>query len=572
VSEVGIVGQGGIGEGNPLQARELGHGATVVSVAMVAIASGSAVFAHAPVEGRLVVTDGADDVLDLMVDGADDVIVLVRDAGATFLSPIFPELLGVVCTGGTPASHVGIVSREFQVPCAMGVTFDGDPPPTGTRIVLDCSDATALVRLAGSDPVGAPVSAGAGPAASGGSSPQPLLPRPQRLGRTPPDPALLVRGAPVTGDERKAEANRLIAYHEPITRALTVERTSYHSQLIPVTPYILVACVETWYRYPEMMRAIDAAMPAETIAAAGHRPGSRINSVHYWSIANFYLTGRKVLTAMDPSLDDADAAYSVLDFWERGAMAFRHGDGTRQAWDADDVVRPYGPDVIAELVDGVVPVTTSEHRDRIKRFNATLRNYLFLLYFDTRIGTGDSGPYPLPDGRVLLVRDFYQLGPSDYWWSDVAEGMPYQHLVSALVLDGVDVHVTDFGSATTTPEDYLDHVVGFSLFTTDGGGTGRALRPVDLGEIDGIADFVAEVNVAHYRNVVAMSRDEKIRCGAFVYFGFLKPFAEVAGVAGDLDWTVPVATEGFLYELLSSMDGDTLPDIDPNSPYFDPIP
>ena len=36
-----------------------------------------------------------------------------------------------------------------------------------------------------------------------------------------------------------------------------------------------------------------------------------------------------------------------------------------------------------------------------------------------------------------------------------------------------------------------------------------------------------------------MSREEKIRCGAYVYFSFLRPFAAVAGIADELDWTVP---------------------------------
>ena len=40
--------------------------------------------------------------------------------------------------------------------------------------------------------------------------------------------------------DRKAEANRLIAYHAPIAQALTAERTSLESQLIPVTAYIVV--------------------------------------------------------------------------------------------------------------------------------------------------------------------------------------------------------------------------------------------------------------------------------------------------------------------------------------------
>ena len=45
-----------------------------------------------------------------------------------------------MCTGGTPRSHIGIVSREFQVPCVMGCVFD-DVPADGTEVELDCSGA-----------------------------------------------------------------------------------------------------------------------------------------------------------------------------------------------------------------------------------------------------------------------------------------------------------------------------------------------------------------------------------------------------------------------------------------------
>lgn len=366
----------------------------------------------------------------------------------------------------------------------------------------------------------------------------------------------------------KAAAQELIAYHSPISKAYTAERTSYSSQLIPVTAYILVACCETFTRYPEMMRIIDAAMPAEEIGRTGHRPGSNVNSVYLWSIANFFLTGRKVLTAMDPTLDDPEAAWTVLDFWDRAARAFRHDDGTRQAIDADGIVRPYGDDIIATLLAGTVPVTDDDERARLKRFNATLVNYLFLLYFDTRVGTGDSGPYPLPDGRVLVVRDFYRMGRSDFWWSDVAADVPYDHLTAALVLDGVDVRVTDFGSSITTPEDYLDRLVGFGLFTTDT--PDRSLRPVPLDEIDDLVKIVRRVNAQHYRNVAAMSRDEMIRAGAYVYFSFLRPFADAAGVTDQLDWTVPRDLAEPVYQLLSSINGEDVP-FDADAEYYEPL-
>jgi hypothetical protein len=359
----------------------------------------------------------------------------------------------------------------------------------------------------------------------------------------------------------------MIAYHGPISKQLTLERTAIGSQLIPITAYIVVACAEAFYRYPEMMRQIDAALPAEEIGRRARRPGDNVNLVYLWSIANFWLLGRKVVTQFDPSTDDAETAFTVLDFWERAAAAFHGDSGARQAWDVEGRVTPYGQDVVGLLTDAAQPVDGAL-RDEVKRFNATLVNYLFLLYFDTRVGSGDTGPYRLPDGRVLLVRDFYRMSKSDFWWSDVAADVPYQYLTAGLVLEDVDVRVTDFGSCITEPEDYLDRLVGFSLFTTDG--IDRSLRPVPLDEIGEIVAVVRRAQAQHYRNIAAMSRDEKIRCGAYVYFSFLKPFAEAAGVADGLDWTVPKVLPDPVYQFLSAIDDGTV-EVEQDGEYYDQL-
>ncbi|HEY2814307.1 MAG TPA: hypothetical protein VGJ03_12645 [Acidimicrobiales bacterium] len=370
-------------------------------------------------------------------------------------------------------------------------------------------------------------------------------------------------------DEQRARANELIAYHSPISAALTAERTSLESALIPVTAYIVVACAESYLRYPEMMRAIDAVMPAEEIGRRARRPGCQIDSCFLWSIANFPLVGRKVFGMLDPSLDTPDRMYTILEFWERAALAYR-GDGTRQAWDTGSAM-PYDPGVIANLLDGANAIEDDE-RSRIKRFNATLVTYLFLLYFDTRAGYCDTGPYPVPGhpSRKLLVRDFYRLSQSDFWWSDVASGVPYQNLTAAFVLDGVDFTVTDFGTSNHEPIDYLDHVVEFGLFTTDGGAHGE-LRAVPLDETDGIVAAVRTAQAQHYRRIAAMERDEKIRCGAYVYFSFLRPFAQEAGIADQLDWSVPRDLPDVAYQMLSAIEGDNSGAMDEGD-YYEPIP
>lgn len=355
--------------------------------------------------------------------------------------------------------------------------------------------------------------------------------------------------------ESIALANRLIDYHAPISKALTAERTSLESALIPVTAYIVVACAEAFLRYPEMVRHIDAAMPAEEIGRRARRPGCQVDTCYLWSIANFHLLGRKIMAMVDPAGDDPEGTATVLDFWERAALAYR-GDGTRQAWDTG-TARPYDDAVVARLLEDLTPIEDEAHRASVQRLSATLVNHLFLLYFDTRAGYGDTGPYEVPGapGRSLLVRDFYRLGVSDFPWSDVCGDVPYRNLTAALVLDGVESTITDFGTSNHTPEDYLSRLTGFALYTTDDQPPG-ALRLVPPDEYDDLVGAVRKAQAQHYRAIAGMDRDAKIRAGAYVYFTFLRPFAEEAGVADELDWTVPRDLPEPLYQLMSAMQGE----------------
>ena len=87
-----------------------------------------------------------DDVLELMDDTAEGVVAGVQDAGATFLAPIFDELTAVVCMSGTQVSHIGIVSREYEVPCIMATAFADGVPADGTEVEVDCSGESGIVR------------------------------------------------------------------------------------------------------------------------------------------------------------------------------------------------------------------------------------------------------------------------------------------------------------------------------------------------------------------------------------------------------------------------------------------
>ena len=109
------------------------------------IGTGTNVFPAAPVRGQWRRLSSPDDVIALLDDSAEGVVACVADAGATFLAPIFDDLAAVVCLSGTPMSHIGIVSREYRVPCLMGVDLT-DEPVDGTLVEIDCSTNPGVVR------------------------------------------------------------------------------------------------------------------------------------------------------------------------------------------------------------------------------------------------------------------------------------------------------------------------------------------------------------------------------------------------------------------------------------------
>jgi hypothetical protein len=373
-------------------------------------------------------------------------------------------------------------------------------------------------------------------------------------------------GTPAPAWDRH-EVNRWVRYHGEIAYGLTRERTALASALIPVTPYILVAGVECYRRHPEMVQVIERAASPAVLGASGRTIGSQIDTVHLWSLANIYLVGRQVLAGAAMLDWDADVTRTatVLAFWCEAARAFR-ADGRLQAHDADGIVVPYAAR-LDEIAVACTPVDDAR-RALATRLNALLCSYLFLLYFDTRAGYQDTGPYLLPDGRVVLLRAFNKFGPSDFPWSGtVAAALPCSTVLAAFVLDEVEVRITDFGTSVTAPEGYLSRLESFALFDVAPGG---AIAPLDDPELTALAAAVRAAQRDLYRLIAGMTRRERIHAGAYVYFSFLRPFAEAAGVVDDLDWTVPRDSLD-LFPILELL--ETTPEIDATpATYYAPIP
>jgi hypothetical protein len=80
----------------------------------------------------------ADDVFELMINGMPpDTIAIIDDSGGTLTAPILERFTAVVCMGGTVRSHLGILTREFGIPCLMNAKVGGIR--TGDRLELNTS-------------------------------------------------------------------------------------------------------------------------------------------------------------------------------------------------------------------------------------------------------------------------------------------------------------------------------------------------------------------------------------------------------------------------------------------------
>ena len=148
-------------------------------------------------------------------------------------------------------------------------------------------------------------------------------------------------------------------------------------------------------------------------------------------------------------------------------------------------------------------------------------------------GYQDTGPYPLADGRVLLLRAYNRLGVSHFPWSaEVSAAMPHREVLGAFVLRDAQLRVTDFGTSVTNPR---------TTGRTSRRSRSSTCRRARSCAIDDRAARRARRPRRRRRRSSCTARSRawngaaKIDAGAYVYFTFLRPFAELAGRRDRLD-------------------------------------
>jgi hypothetical protein len=369
------------------------------------------------------------------------------------------------------------------------------------------------------------------------------------------------------------ETNNLMQNCGDATYWLCLTRTVQGSKLFPVSPYILLSYLNAFYRYPALLKKIEARVPAEDIADRARNMGMKItNSALGWALPNFYLLGRELLLTLGflrPQDALEDVVY-VMDFWKRYLLSWHRNDGhitNREYGNRAQILPDRRLEVfhhdLYECQPGD-PLHEAAHT-----FLATISQYGFLVSCESRISLTNSGPYRIDDRHQLIVRDFMDLAECSLPWLDgVARDVPYNYLtVPTLVRDCRFRLVDDWGSFEATPEFTAEHLAGIGLYTSDA--LSEGFVPVGMGSAQELTDTFESLNAVFkdatnklWLRIAGWSRDQMIDAGALTYYNIIKDLAHVAGVFEVEDWLAidpraerfrPLLNDEFSNQILGSL-------------------
>lgn len=81
----------------------------------------------------------------------ENTVAIIDDSGGTLTAPICEKFHAVICAGGTVRSHLGILTREYGIPCLMNARVTGIYEGDEVEIEVSAPAKTAEAYQTGQD-------------------------------------------------------------------------------------------------------------------------------------------------------------------------------------------------------------------------------------------------------------------------------------------------------------------------------------------------------------------------------------------------------------------------------------
>ncbi len=362
------------------------------------------------------------------------------------------------------------------------------------------------------------------------------------------------------------DLNNYLAWN--IWDVLVMRATEGVSGMIPRQEYEILAFMNEFYRWPEILRMTTDEVGAEGVmnigATAKREIGIKVNAVHDWCIgAVGFGMGRCGLLALEAIKPQDYVAESndILKFMQRVLWGKRQ-DG--YILNSQDRYRCAIHD--KDFIESLVPMIEwfEPHDDThsaFTKFNASAELLAFLDHFDNRLGLGDTGPYELPDGKLLIIRDLFT-NEEIYHWSDACDNAGVPHCYTLLlVIDpdtmGLDeIRVNDISTTFTRPKNYIEHVVGGAVLVRETWNTPMSeVYQVKIADLDKRIEGIQQATLGLYSKLSRMSRRQLITNGMYTYYiDMILPHLRLAGTyekaCQDYDfWEIDQRVSNYYYEI-----------------------
>jgi hypothetical protein len=360
------------------------------------------------------------------------------------------------------------------------------------------------------------------------------------------------------------DLNNYLAWN--IWDVLVMRATEGVSGMIPRQEYEILAFMNEFYRYPEIMRMVTDRIGAQGVidmgASARKEVGTKINCVHDWCLgAVAFGMGRCGLLAgewIKPD-DYVEESNIILKFMQRVLWGKRQ-DGYILNSQNRYRCLIHEPEVIDELMGQVEEFEPgSETQHNFEAFNATAELLAFFDHYDCRLGLGDTGPYPLPDGRILIVRDLF-VNEEVFHWSDVCEELPHCYTL-AVVLDPVamglqEIRVNDISTTFTLPKNYVPYITGGAVFVREKWDTPMGdVYPVKIRDLGPRLEKIQDATFRLYKKTAKMSRHTLCLNGIYSYYiEMILPHLRRAGMYDEVCakkdfWEIDQRVMNYYYEI-----------------------
>jgi hypothetical protein len=308
------------------------------------------------------------------------------------------------------------------------------------------------------------------------------------------------------------------------------ERRALYSPLFNVPLRLVVGSHCYAEHLPWLLREIAATAAPEELGARMKGLAVRPNYVTLNALMLGYFTGReqrRLLRGLgeddvDPRERRADHE-TVVGFWRRVAGTYLEGERILPA-ETGYRLPVLPPDQVAELA-GRLRDDHPERRRRVRRTLSVGELYTFILNGEARVGVFHHGPYPLPGGDLLVIKELVGLQDDFLPWR-LQERPPVDALARAMRVRDVAVKIDLFGSLVADPLEYEDRVVAHAVLARDG----EDLREADDRELAEVERTAGDAQLAMYEQAAAWSPEYQVAYGADLYAALVLSFARLAGL------------------------------------------